>query len=417
MHEHRPSRAASRSASASPADEPHVDPLPHVDYAALQADLDALRRELLSSLGPEDHAHLRKLARWGRACTALGYATGWVAPNPLSAVLLATGSSARWAIVMHHVAHRGLDRVPGVPERWTSRSFARGARRYVDWLDWISPDAWRFEHNQLHHYHTGELLDPDLVEHNVEKLRNADVPLAWKYAAVAFYMVSWKLSYYAPSTFQAWRRGEELKAERRPITAESMETGEPYHAFFDLRTEQGRAFWKECVLPYGLARFVLAPAAFLPLGPWAAGSVLANTALAELLTNLHTFLIIVPNHVGDDVHRFEGSPSDRADFYVRQILGSANFETGGDLRDFLHGFLNYQIEHHLWPDLPPSAYQRAAPRVKAICEKHGVPYVQESVWTRVRKTVDVMVGKASMLRSQPRTRHERRAAPLADAAE
>jgi hypothetical protein len=36
--------------------------------------------------------------------------------------------------------------------------------------------------------------------------------------------------------------------------------------------------------------------------------------------------------------------------------------------------------------------------VRALCEKYGVPYVQESVWTRVRKMVDVVVGKTSMRR-------------------
>ena len=41
-------------------------------------------------------------------------------------------------------------------------------------------------------------------------------------------------------------------------------------------------------------------------------------------------------------------------------------------------------------------YQLAAPRLRAICEKYGVPYVQESVWTRLRKTTDIMVGKETM---------------------
>jgi hypothetical protein len=41
-------------------------------------------------------------------------------------------------------------------------------------------------------------------------------------------------------------------------------------------------------------------------------------------------------------------------------------------------------------------YQKAAPQLKAICEKYGVPYVQESVWERLRKTVDIMIGKTDM---------------------
>jgi fatty acid desaturase len=66
----------------------------------------------------------------------------------------------------------------------------------------------------------------------------------------------------------------------------------------------------------------------------------------------------------------------------------------------LHGWLNYQIEHHLWPDLPMSEYQRLQPQVKALCEKYGIPYVQESVWVRLKKTVDVMVGNSSMPRQK-----------------
>jgi len=88
-------------------------------------------------------------------------------------------------------------------------------------------------------------------------------------------------------------------------------------------------------------------------------------------------------------------------------IGSTNFHTGSDFGapgsvkanavDFMQGWLNYQIEHHMWSDMSMLSYQRAAPRVRAICEKYGVPYVQEPVWTRVKKTVDIMTGEANML--------------------
>jgi len=120
--------------------------------------------------------------------------------------------------------------------------------------------------------------------------------------------------------------------------------------------------------------------------------------------------VITPNHAGDDMHRFERKPSDRAEFFVRQVLSSVNFETGGDVRDFLHGFLNYQIEHHLWPDLPPSAYQRIQPKVKAVCEKHGVPYVQEPLPQRLKQLLGVIVGTKKMQTSRTRSRQERVAA-------
>ncbi|HRH90977.1 MAG TPA: hypothetical protein PLW01_03575 [Agitococcus sp.] len=47
-----------------------------------------------------------------------------------------------------------------------------------------------------------------------------------------------------------------------------------------------------------------------------------------------------------------------------------------------------------------SEYQRLQPQVKALCEKYSIPYVQESVWVRLKKTVDVMVGNSSMPRQK-----------------
>src|SRR5262249_10089236 len=98
--------------------------------------------------------HLRRIERVGRVATAVGLATAWLAPNPFSAGALALGRSTAW-LLMHHVGHRGYDKVPGVARRHTSRVFARGRRRFVDWLDWMTPEAWVYEHNVLHHQHTG----------------------------------------------------------------------------------------------------------------------------------------------------------------------------------------------------------------------------------------------------------------------
>jgi len=37
-----------------------------------------------------------------------------------------------------------------------------------------------------------------------------------------------------------------------------------------------------------------------------------------------------------------------------------------------------------------------APKVQAICHKYGVNYIKENVFIRLKKTMDVFVGTASM---------------------
>jgi fatty acid desaturase len=51
------------------------------------------------------------------------------------------------------------------------------------------------------------------------------------------------------------------------------------------------------------------------------------------------------------------------------LTRSVNYKTGSDLNDFMHGYLNYQIEHHIWPDLTMLSYKKAQPLVKKVRAK------------------------------------------------
>ena len=357
---------------------------------AFVAELDAIRAELDANLGPEDLRHLKRVELFGRSCTALGLATCWIAPNPLSAAALSLGRSTRW-LLMHHVGHRGYDKVPDVPPRLTSKLFGKGKRRFLDWADWMIPEAWVYEHNVLHHSFTGEEDDPDLIERNADLLREQGLPMSARYALLLLLGLTWRSTYYAPNTMRTWlNRPSELKRKAR-------EQGIDLDDALTTDDELRRALWIRCYLPYAALHFALLPAAYLPLGPWASFSAFCNSLFAEALTNLHTFCVVGPNHTGDDLYRFDDRPETKGERLVRQIIGSVNYRTGTDPIDFAHLWLNYQIEHHIWPDLPMLKYRDAQPRVEALCERFGIPYVQESVFTRVQKMMDVAVGKTSMM--------------------
>jgi fatty acid desaturase len=323
----------------------------------------------------------------------LGYATAWIIPNPISAYLISQGNFTRWTTVAHHVLHRGYDKIEGIPERYTSKGFAKGWRRYFDWLDWIYPAAWDVEHNNIHHYHLGEEVDPDQVEFNMEALRNSNIPTWGRYALLAVMAASWKIIYYASSTLTEYRaiQAKEAAGKRNQVSRLDM---------WNPLKPEGKDLWLSCMLPYGIVQFAIIPLLFLPISAIAATNVFINILMAEVFTNLHSFLVIGPNHTGEDVMMFDTKAKGKGEFYLRQIVGSVNYPNGTNTLDFLHGWLNYQIEHHLWPEMAASQYQQAQARVKAVCEKHNIPYIQESVFTRLRKTLDIMVGKTSMLRPQ-----------------
>ena len=72
--------------------------------------------------------------------------------NPISALCLSTAICARWTMVGHHVSHGGYSKEVGIEHRFHRANFARGPwRRFVDWCDWMQPEAWDVEHNFMHH--------------------------------------------------------------------------------------------------------------------------------------------------------------------------------------------------------------------------------------------------------------------------
>ena len=132
----------------------------------------------------------------------------------------------------------------------------------------------------------------------------------------------------------------------------------------------------------GLKDYVLWPAL---AGPWFL-YVLAANAVANIIRNLWTFVIIFCGHFPAGVHYFrvdEVAGETRARWYVRQLLGSCNIG-GGRLFHVMSGNLSHQIEHHLFPDMPSNRYPEIAPRVRALCARYGLPYNTELAEPAVR---------------------------------
>ena len=375
------------SASARPS--PH--PLPDVN--ALARDLDALRKELDALRGPADVLHLRLLGALSWLLLLTGLALSVFGFNPLSPILMALASATRWMIVAHHTAHGALDGIAGVPARWTSAHFAQGFWRWLQWPDWIEAAAWKREHNQLHHAYTNEQADPDLVESQMRWLRDSGWPMPLRYLTAWLLAATWRWLYYAPNTSACLVEASRAREDAVALI-DSAPSQRPWNPF----TPVGKRLWLHSWLPYAAFQFGLLPALLLPFGVriWAIG--LAHAVVADVLTNLHTFIVIVPNHAGEDLVRWTDRGRGKGTWYLRQILSSCNYHTGNPLGDWLQGWLNYQIEHHLWPDMTPRQYTAAAPRVREICAKHGIPYVQESLWRRVAKMLRIMTGRATMLR-------------------
>ncbi len=119
---------------------------------------------------------------------------------------------------------------------------------------------------------------------------------------------------------------------------------------------------------------------------------LGANAVANLLRNLWAYVVIFCGHMPEGTQKFTPDvlqSETKAEWYLRQMLGAANFKAGRFL-GFASGNLCYQIEHHLFPDLPSNRLAEIAERVRPLCEKYGLPYLTGSLAHQYGSTLKII---------------------------
>lgn len=246
----------------------------------------------------------------------------------------------------HNVMHGQYDwmREPGL----NSRVF--------EWDTVCPSDQWRHSHNYVHHTYTN-ILDMDRdIGYGILRM---DPAQPWKpyYLGNPLYAAALMLLFEWGGVMLHDAEADRLLAGKRDL----RELGPPL----------ARGWWHKA------GRQVLKDYLVFPLltGPLFVPTLLGN-ATANLVRNVWAFSVIFCGHFPSGVQSFteeETADETRGEWYVRQLLGSANI-TGSPLMHLMTGNLSHQIEHHLFPDLPARRYPEIAPQVRALCEKHGLPY-------------------------------------------
>ncbi|MBE1498178.1 linoleoyl-CoA desaturase [Amycolatopsis lexingtonensis] len=312
------------------------------------AELDALRRRVAADLGAADADYIHNVVAVQRLSEAGGRVllfAGWFPPAWLGGVAaLALSKILDNMEIGHNVMHGQYD--------WM-KDPALNSRTF-EW-DMVCPGGqWRRSHNFTHHTYTNILGKDRDVGYGILRITE-DQP--WH-------------PYYL---------GNPLYAAAQAVF---FEYGIMLHDLEMDRIVQGKRGWADVRPLLGpmlrkTARqagrdYVLHPVLTGPLAPL----TLTANITANLVRNLWAFAIIFCGHFPDGTEVFteeQSQDESRGQWYVRQLLGSANID-GSPLFHVLSGNLGHQIEHHLFPDLPSHRYSRIAPEVRAICERHDLPY-------------------------------------------
>ena len=152
-----------------------------------------------------------------------------------------------------------------------------------------------------------------------------------------------------------------------------------------LRARNDHSEWKK------LARYTAFHYGLIPLlaGPFAL-RVIAGTFLASLIRNYIFVVLQIGSSVGEGISTWHHEPRARklrGEWHRFQVETSKNYPVS-EFWTLTTGGLDRHIEHHLWPDLPPNRLRALSPRVRALCERHGVRYTEyPSAWASYKESL------------------------------
>ncbi|MGC2652971.1 MAG: acyl-CoA desaturase [Mycobacterium sp.] len=329
------------------------------DIETLGAELDAIRRDIEASRGAPDAAYIRRTIAFQRTLevgarlliAASRSKIGWIAGT----AALAFAKCVENMEIAHNVGHGQWD--------WMNDPEIHSNTWEWDMVGLSS--QWRYSHNYRHHMFTNVLDMDDDLGFGIMRVTGD----------------------------QPWQPVSLLQPLRNLLLAMVFELGIALHGIHAAheraktdseKRKQSRALYRK------IARQMSKDYLFFPAlsrSRWR--RTLGANVAANIIRNLWAYVVIFCGHFPDGAAKFTAAALEeesKPDWYLRQMLGSANFDAG-PLLAFASGNLCYQIEHHLFPDLPSNRYAQIATRVRALCEKFDLPYTTGSLVSQYLQTL------------------------------
>src|SRR6202167_872547 len=339
-------------------------PAPSLTPEQLEAfgqELDAIRARVVADLGERDADYINKVIRTQRGLELAGRGLLFLRFLPPAWIAGVAALSLSKILdnmeIGHNVMHGQYD--------WMNDPRLDG--KTFEWDTSCPGDQWRHSHNYMHHTHTNIVGKDRDIGYGILRMSEEE---RWH----PYYLGNPLYAALLAIFFQYGVALHDLEAER--LAAGETNLGEKRGMLGDI--------WRK-VRGQTLKDYVLFPLLSGPSLPF----VLAGDATANLARNLWSFTIIFCGHFPDGTQQFteeEAENETRGEWYYRQLLGSANL-TGGKLFHILAGNLSFQIEHHLFPDLPAHRYAEISEEVDEIRERCGIP---ESPGPRRRQCASVV---------------------------
>ncbi|MGA3562339.1 fatty acid desaturase family protein [Melissospora conviva] len=324
------------------------------DIETLGKELDAIRDQVIASRGESDAAYIRKMISRQRKLEMSSRVILLFSIFPPAWIVGTAGLSVAKILENMEIGHNVLH------GQW---DWMRDPKIHSTTWEWdhVTPaDQWKHSHNELHHTYTNVIGKDNDLGYGIMRV---DEDQRWH----PFYLGQPLYNFVNACFFEYGIAAYDLELGK------NLRKGRHKDPVFRARAKAvGRKIRKQVLKDYIIHPLLSGPS-FL--------HTLAATFTANIVRNLWSHSVIMCGHFPEGVETFERRSivgETRGEWYLRQMLGSANI-SGSKLMHIMTGNLSFQIEHHLFPDLPSNRYQEIAPQVQALFAKYGLKYTSGSL--------------------------------------
>lgn len=226
---------------------------------------------------------------------------------------------------------------------------------------------WRIQHNRLHHTFTNiDGADQDIEAASVLRFSpNQELRPIHKYQ----HLYAW--FFYSLLTLN-WATAKEFGQIKKFKDMNLVKPGKRYRNIII-----GLVFWKLFYFAYAL----VLPLVLVPVSPWL---IVVGFFLMHFVAGLITATVFQSAHVLS--HCDFPVPNEKGvvenNWMAHQIMTTANFAPKSFLLSYFVGGLNYQVEHHLFPNICHIHYRKLSKIVKETAEQFGLPYHSEATFRK-----------------------------------
>jgi fatty acid desaturase len=334
------------------------DPTAHLtaeDITRLGEELDAIRASVVETRGERDAAYIRRVIDTQRKLELGSRAVLLFSKFPPAWFLGTAGLAVAKIIENMEIGHNVMH------GQWDWMRDPKIHSTTWEWDNASPSEQWKHSHNELHHTYTNVIGKDNDLGYGIMRV---DEDQRW----VPLYLAQPLWNFVNACIFEYGIAAYDLELGKNLATEKRRSSPE-----FKARARQVLRKIRGQVTKDYIAHPILSGPSFL--------STLTANATANLIRNLWTHSVIMCGHFPEGVETFERrsiNGETRGEWYLRQMLGSANI-TGNKAMHFMTGNLSFQVEHHLFPDLPSNRYQEIAPQIQALFERYGLTYVTGSL--------------------------------------